>query len=473
MGRLRLSACPILILVATVVGPADDAPDLRRLIVMDDQLVAPLLADRLAWAGDGRLVVGGWECWPEQAAIVTHGCGLDAPWLPDPATPRFALDAGTGTVTYWRRAGEGGVVPGQFRLSDGRLLIPDPEFTSEAPGEIAPLADGAVVASRAAGDGELEVRRLKVGEGSTVLARLPHAVCDGLTVLDDDHVIASCPGDPVRHYRIDVRTGLWAEAEAPETQPTSAGGLTAPLDFDRGRREIARLVADERVVLADDADAACPLPGREAALFANPAGLWVIDAAGEVRRRLWGATPPGDDMTPVRVSCSPDGARVAHCYREGDGGRVRVAALGAEHVTVRLRFEEGSSVAPGSKIWVAERFQFDDAGLVTEPVWGTLKALLVAKEVVRAEAGAICTARSEGIEGGVVERLTGSNDAPPGASEGPSLKVGMHGEEPVELVVRFDAEPLEGLRAWAQGDRHVGALLSVTVERRRVPERNE
>ncbi|MEA3403878.1 MAG: hypothetical protein U9R79_21775 [Armatimonadota bacterium] len=448
---------------APVVTPAQ----VRRLIVMEDAEVAPVLARRVAWPGGGRLVVAGWRGWPDVPAIIVHGAELDEPWLPEPCSPpRMAISHSGDSIVYWRRAQEGGALLCSLSMTDGRALILDPQHSCAAPGELVALADGSVAAACQHVDEATEIRRFIPGRPSVVLARLPQPTCDALAAADEGCLVVACPGTPPPHYRIDLETGLWAEIDAPP-KPLDGAGLPPDVEFDRERAELARRVDGERVVLAEDVRAVAASPSGGALLFAAGSGLWVVDLSGQIKRRLWGAEAPAD-AAPVLVSWSDDGVMVAHGYRSGDAGTLRLAVLGTEEVTVRLRFAEGSTVRPGSRIWVAERFTFDAAGLVIEPVWGTLKALLVAEEVVRAEEGLICTARSEGLEGGVVERLTGSNAPPPGSEGGSRISIGLGGRAPTHWLRTFTADPLEGLAGWAEGDRVVGTLLSVTVKRRRL-----
>ena len=466
--RCRLAAAAAVL--AACLAPACaqlDAPVLRRLIAMDDREVAPILAAHVAWAGD-TLVAGGWERWPESPIIIAHGPSVAVPLFPAPAHPPvFVAQPAPAAIVAWLRSDAGeGYTPASLRLSDGRLTLLDPELACGAPGPLVGMADGTVAAACIHG-GVVEVRRLLAGSPSIVLARLPHDGCDTLAADGDEHVRAVCPGDPPTAYRINTVSGLHAEVElSPPGTELAAEALLPAVEFDRASRRVVRLIDGERVVLAEDVDAACVSPDGAAMVTAGPGGASVLDAAASVHRRLWGAQAgPG---TPALLSWSPDGVRIAHCYRDGDGGTVRLATLGTEEVVVRLRVPESAAVRQGAQIWVAERFRVDVAGLVAEPVWSTLKALLRVREVVRSDTGAICTAVSEGEEGGVVERLTGSNDPPAGSESDSRLAIGTGAEPPAAWMYTFSAQPLGSLAGWVQGTHATGALLSVTVTRKRL-----
>ncbi|MGD9498014.1 MAG: TolB family protein [Armatimonadota bacterium] len=467
MSRGRLAGAALALLVgAAPVAALFDPPLLSRLIAMEDAEVAPVLAARLAWAGEA-LVIAGWERWPDAPAIIIYGAGLDVPAFPEPAhPPLFTVEPGTGAIVSWRRSDEGTVLLAALRPADGRLTLLDPDLTCLGPGPLVALPDGSVVAACKVGPTGTELRRFAVGTPSVLLARLPHPGCDELRLeADGEHLLALCAGDPPRAWRVSIRPGVWAEVEVEPPPPSSV--LVTGVEFDAAAGNIVRPVGEERVVLAQQVAAACASPDGRALLVAGPDGLRVLDPSGQVVRRLWRAYP--GEGRPSLLSWAPSGTRIAHCYRSEEGGSVRVAVLGTEDVEVRLRFPHGTPLAPGGRIWVAERFRVDAAGFVVEPVWSTLKALLRVREVVSAAEGLICTAVSEGVEGGVVERLTGSNEAPPGVEAQRSIAIGV-GDGPSDAwMYSFSAEPRANLSGWLEGERVTGALLSVTVTRRRLP----
>ncbi len=466
MRRRSLCRCAAAAAIAVCLAPATaqlDATSLRRLIVMDDREVAPILAAEVAWMGE-TLVAAGWEHWPHSPVIIAHGPTVAAPLFPSPSHPPVFVTRAPDAIVAWLRSDvDEGCTPASWRLSDGRLTLLDSEIKCDAPGPLVGMPDGTIVAACPRG-GTVEVRRFRAGSPSIALARLPHAGCDMLAADGEEHVRAVCAGDPPRAYRINIVSGLHAEVEL--DSPGADQALVAGVELDRAGRRIVRLVGGERVVLAEDVDAACASPDGTALVATGPDGLSVLDTVGGVHRRLWGAEAGGG--TPMLVSWSPDGTRIAHGYRDGDGGTVRLATLGSEEVVVRLRVPDATAVRPGTRIWVAERFEVDVSGRVTEPVWSTLKALLRVREVVRADTGVICTALSEGEEGGVVERLTGSNDPPPGSESDSRLAIGTGAEPPAAWMYSFSARPRENLAGWVQGTHVTGALLSITVTRKRL-----
>lgn len=460
----------VVIAIATcagLTGPAPgaslDATTLRRLIVMDDREVAPVQAARLDWAGR-TLVMGGWERWPDLPAILAHGPVVAAPAFPAPAHPPiFGVTADPPAIISWTRGAEGGVLPASLRLADGRLTLLDPAVIAAAPGPLVVQPDGSIIAACPLAEGVTEVRRLIAGTPSVVLARLPAPTCEALIRTPAGDLCALCPGDPPHAWRIDPATGLWAEVALADAPTTS--DLPPLFALDRGARRLVRNVAGERVVLAEEVDAACATPDGAALLVAGPDGLRVVDPSGQIVRRLWGTAPA---LGVASVLSWPGEAQVAHGYRDGDLGSVRLAVLGIETVSVRLRFPEGTAIAPESRIWVAERFRTDALGDVIEPVWGTLKALLRVRSVIPTDGGLVCDALSEGTEGGVVERLTGRNDPPPGAEADSRIVIGTGAETPAAWAYSFSAAPRANLSGWVEGGRSVGALLVVNVSRRRL-----
>lgn len=461
---------PLVIAVAICAGLTDaalgasfDATTLRRLIVMDDREVAPVQATRLDWA-DRTLVIGGWERWPDLPVILAHGPDATLTNFPAPAHPPiFTVTANPPTVISWTRGVEGGVLPASLRLSDGRLTLLDPALIVTIPGPLVAQPDGSVVAACSLAEGVTEVRRLRAGTPSVLLARLPAPTCEALIPTPTGDLCALCPGDPPQAWRLDPASGLWAEVTLDQV-PTGRD-LPAPFAFERVARRLVREVGGERVILAENVDAVCATPDASALLVAGPDGLRVVDPTGQIVRRLWGAEAgPGV----ASLVSWPGEALVAHAYSDGELGSVRLAVLGAEIVTVRLRFPENAVVLPDARIWVAERFRTNAQGDVIEPVWGTLKALLRVRQVVRTDDGLVCEAVSEGVEGGVVERLTGRNDPPPGAEADSRLVIGTGAEAPTAWAYSFSAAPLAGLAGWVEGGRSVGTLLAVNVSRRRL-----
>ncbi len=442
-----------------------DVATLSRLIIMDDREIAPIRAAEVAWLDDA-IVVGGWEHWPDRPVILASGPSVAMPLFPGAVhPPYFTVQQSPASIISWTRDEfTQKFTVAALRLDDGRLTVLDPTLACLAPGPLLAADNSAVIAACRIEAGVVEIRRLLAGSVGVVLARLPRDACDALVMDDDDvHVRALCPGDPPICYRINTISGLWAEAEITPRQPQQ---LTPSVQFDRASLRVIRPISGERVVLAEAVHAACASPNGRAILTAGPDGLFVLDPAAQVHRRLWGAQMPKG--RPSLVSWAPDGVRIAHCYEDGDGGWVRLATLGTEEVIVRVTLPEGTDVRPGSRIWVAERFHVDAAGLVVEPVWATLKALLRVREVVRTANGLVCSAVSEGQEGGVVERLTGSNDPPPGSEPDSRISIGTGAGAPAPWVYTFTTQPREELAGWVEGERVTGRVLSVTVTRRRL-----
>jgi len=94
--------------------------------------------------------------------------------------------------------------------------------------------------------------------------------------------------------------------------------------------------------------------------------------------------------------------------------------------------------------------------------------LLRVEQVTPADMGTVVVAESVGSEGGVVERLTGMNDALGGRADTGHITIGAGAQPPTAWMQTFTSEPLVGLSGWSEGGVVVGRPLSVVVTRRRL-----
>ncbi|HUS81165.1 MAG TPA: hypothetical protein VM283_07850 [Armatimonadota bacterium] len=459
--------------VSARAAPTLGSNELRSLIVMEDRAVTPVAVEQLQWLGQGGIIASGWYRWPDQPALAGFEIGGAMPPALKPVHffPRFGLSPDGGSLVTWHRLSD--QVGGQAQLTLVDLVtgnitpLGSPQVFLSAGRIVTPAPGVAIAAVQPEGGGTI---LLKGQRGSCeALVRFDGQTCEDLVAEPDgDHVIAVCSDTARRCYRINWRAGVWAEVEAARYEACRPTVLPPSVQLDQSTGRLVRLVTGgERVELAEGVEAACGREGSGAIIYASRGSLWVTDSAGEINRRLWGAR--GEEAARASLlSWSPDGVYVAHCYRSGDQGWVRRAALGTEIVKVRLSFPEASTVKAGDSVWVAERFSFDGRGEVVEPVWPTLKALLRVEQVTPAEQGKVVDAESVGTEGGVVERLTGSNDPPGGRADTGHIAIGSGAGPPAEWMQTFTAEPRANLSGWARGDRAVARLLSVVVTRRRL-----
>ena len=483
-------------------APWLDEQSIRRLVVMEDVAAAPLLAEQIGWLEPGGIVVSGWERWPDQPALVCFDChGLGLPQAPRPLSffPFFALSPSCDRLAHWRRPAEQEQAGGQLMAVDlpSRTAAPLGEPASFASaGPLVMLADGTVIASYQSEGGDSVLVKVSPEGAQQTLAEFGQEVCEGLALEPEGsaaaggaaavqpqrtYVLARCAGEQRHCYRIDVAAGVWAEVEPQRCElhdPLRAGlPIGVRLDSEDGLvRDVGGAPARgaaaaqtqggaEEMLLATEVQAACSWPGASAIIYADAGGLGVVSLTGRIKRHLWGAQRSSGARA-HKLAWSPDGVYVAHCYQREHTGDVRRAALGTEEVKVRLNLPAESRIKPTDRVWVAPRFRFDEQGRVIEPVWETLKALLRVQQVAQAEEGFVADTVSEGIEGGVVERLTGSNRAPRGTDS--HVAIGDASRPPTAWVQTFTAEPLPELRAWVQGETVVGTLLSVVVTRRRL-----
>ncbi len=455
-------------------APRLDEQSIRRLIVMEDVAAAPLLAEQIGWLEPGGIVVSGWERWPDQPALVCFDChGLGLPQAPRPLSffPFFALSPSCDRLAYWRRPTEQEQAGGQLMAVDlpSRTAAPlggPASFASAGP--LVMLADGTVIASYQSEGGDSVLVKVSPEGAKQTLAEFGQEVCEGLALEPEGtYVLARCAGEQRHCYRIDVAAGVWAEVEPQrcELHDPARAGLPIGVRLDSEDGLVRDVGGGQEMVLATEVQAACSWPGANAIIYADAGGLGVVSLTGRIKRHLWGAQRSSGARA-HKLAWSPDGVYVAHCYQREHTGDVRRAALGTEEVKVRLNLPAESRIKPTDRVWVAPRFRFDEQGRLIEPVWETLKALLRVQQVAQSEEGFVADTVSEGIEGGVVERLTGSNRAPRGTDS--HVAIGDASRPPTAWVQTFTAEPLPELRAWVQGETVVGTLLSVVVTRRRL-----
>ncbi len=458
-----------LVAAAPVLG----VHDLRRLIVMEDRPVAAMAVEQVQWLGPGGMVVSGWHSWPDQPALVAFDAPATIPLALRPLHffPRFVISPDGARLTFWHRVSDEMAGEAQLTSIDLATGTVTPLGTSRSflsGGRLVTTGNGAIIAACQPEGGGTLLFKAERGQ-CEVLARFDGEICDDLIAEPDgDHVLMVCAAQPPKCYRINWRAGVWAEVDASLYSAAAPGSLPPSVVFDAAAGRIVRIVGGgERVLLVDNAEAACGLRDSNAIIYARDGALRVTDAAGEIDRELWGASgEPGAAAS--LLTWSPDGTYLGHCYRSGETGTVRRAALGTEAVKVHLSFPAGSAVKAGDSVWVAERFVFDARGNIAEPVWSTLKALLRVEQVMPAEQGKIAVAESVGTEGGVVERLTGSNDSPGGTVGTGHITIGAGTEPPASWMQTFVADPRENLACWVQGDAVTGKPMSVTVTRRRL-----
>ena len=466
-------AAALLCVPAAWPAPQLSGDALRRLIVMEDVEAASLVAEQVEWLAGGGMLVSGWQRWPDKPAFAAFDCPdvrLPAQLRPAEFFPYFALLPPSNLLAYWRSAGPGAdcqLTPVDLRTGVIAPLGQPRTFAST--GRLVTLGDGTVIAScQPEGGGGLLLKTGRDGR-STVLAEFGGQVCDGLVVEPDgQHVVAKCVGETEHYYRISVLDGLQAEVVASHYELYDYNCLPAGVQVDDQSRLVRTVGGGEDVILATDVEAVCSHPRSGGLIYESRGGLWVVSLDGGVKRELPGAEPPEKAQAHM-FSWSPCGVYLAHCYQRNYGGTVRRAALGTEEVKLLVLFPASSRVQAGDRVWLAERFYLDEQGSPREPVWGTLKALLRAEGVAASEEGLVVATVSEGVEARVVERLTGSNEAPKAADES-HISIGTGPQLPTTWVQTFTAEPLPGLKAWVKGDTTLGSILSVTVTRRRLTE---
>jgi hypothetical protein len=246
-----------------------------------------------------------------------------------------------------------------------------------------------------------------------------------------------------------------------------------------GRREESLVdVRSGVITLAPPGEASPSAPGGgapspEGTLVAScrQDGLWVGTPQEPWARRLLprGEAPGHQFLAASTPLWSPTGEYLAYLLKPlGRADQeIHIVTLGLEEILCRLGYEAGATPpALGATVWVCTALRLDALGVPYEPEWKTLKAQLQVTSSPATEGTALVVrARNVGLAGGVLKRLTGLAEPPPGAENSSSLKIKPAGGAQQTLVQSFDVPPRAGLLAWSKG-ASTGRVIGVTVTRR-------
>lgn len=428
----------------------------RRLRVVQDEPIAEMLVDSVAWLSDERgIIAGGWKQWPTDPQIIVAPMGAPAVRLERVGSPRFALSPSRREIAYWVATGGDWVQLGVAPVGGGQPRYLGP------PRRVGP---GMFLAWP-----EQDVIWALVQDGET---------CSALAI----STLNGAAGSPV-----DVVGGQWLRLRhRPGSQPIAvwigetrkcvlldARGrsqeLSPDYDYDRpnpsseqylyfddsGALWMGGLPGALPTRLADQATAAAWLPDGSMLAYAGKDRLFGVWPPTAEKQRIAGSTIDATlrDGGVINGMCwAGDGGSLAYWRSQGATGQLRVADLGTFEVEVRVRFDTPVKPQTGQRVWVAKRLWRDKAGRVMEADWTSLKGEFAVSGWA-ADAPQVVTASSVGEMGGVVERIVAPQQV---AAAIGLIKVG---EEKV-------LEPVPGLVAWLAGTSTGGKVVGVVVRSR-------
>jgi hypothetical protein len=429
--------------------------DLPRLIAVEDQTAATLLAPELHWSSHGAsLVAAGRSADGGPVVVVVPVDGRPAITIPNVVSPRIALSPDGSQVACWLHgppgpAGAATVQAAVFDTHTGtcaplpglspfegtsplvwlpepeRIVALRPEQTYTALAIYDPLA------------GQPAPLMATVAGVGTVLRKASRMGCVIVGTVGADGA--------TEYFLIDITTGI-ASNVPPEDQANLLAGDESPLP-----------------------DGVSPTGGLLASFRDD--GLWIGTVEDPFQRHIlpYGDVGQHDFSAASRPLWSPTSERLAYTLKPPDSAltQVRIATLGLEEMVCQIQYQAGSRPpAVGATVWVCMALQHDDKGNVIEPEWKTLKAQLsVTSSPVPGVGGMTVRAHNVGTQGGVLKRLTGLTEPPPDAEDDSSLTFGPVGGTPLTVARSFTLPVRHGLIAWSEG-ASTGTVISVTVTRR-------
>jgi len=448
-----------LLALATVTCPPSahciGLQQFRRLRVVQDELIADMLVDAVAWLSDERgIVAGGWKQWPSDPQIIVAPMGVPAVRLERVGSPRFALSPSRREIAYWVATGGDWVQLGIAPVGGGQPRYIGPPRRA-GPGMFLAWPEHDVIWALVQDGETCTAQAISTLNGAT---SSPVDVVGGqwlrLRHRPGSQPIAVWIGETRKCVLLDAR-GLTQELSPDYDYDRPSPNSEQYLYFDdSGALWIGGLPGALPTRLADQVTAAAWLQDGSMLAYAGKDGLIGVWPATAEKQRILGsaidaASPDGGVVS--GICWAGDGGSLAYWLSQGATGQLRVADLGTFEVEVRVRFDSSVKPQTGQRVWVAKRLWRDKAGRVMEADWTSLKGEF-AVSGWSPDAPQVVTAASVGEMGGVLERIVAPQQA---AAIGP-LKVG---EEKA-------LEPASGLVAWLAGTSSGGKVVGVVVRAR-------
>jgi len=423
---------------------------LDRLVVMEDRVVGSLARPTLGWTGGQEcLVAGGLDAAGNPQVLVYRARERGTSLSLSETSSLFAACPTGPQVAFWAPG-----PPGPDDTPTVRLALFDARTgATDVPEAIAPFLRAAPLAWLAEPE-RLLVARPREGRSEVVAVDPLTGTMEPLPVSTPGEIAALAagptPGEVVVGVPSAIGRMVFCSLDAatgiigPPPEALARGGLAA----------LQALSSDGSVRLEATGDA-----------------LWIAAGEGQ-RRRLVPPADLGADAGTLGLTSpvwAPSGIRFAYVAAT-PGERlpaVHAAELGTETVTCVCRFPPlTQGLVPGTDLWVAMKFRFDEAGRVIEPEWPSLKAQLrITGEPRSSAAGVIVEAASVGTEPGFLERLTGSAQPELTKESESSISLVVGGTEAGTASVTYTAVPLPELGVWAKGIGLADKLLSIRIRR--------
>lgn len=447
-------------LILPVMSFALSEQETAQLVLLNRSKVGDLSVSRAEWFSEGRRVVLAGERKDSPHIIIHPGPGGGTCALDAPAAENFGLAPAGRRIAYWKKTSDSAQtaeltvfnMDGPTTATLGRPLpmsgaMPLAWLTDEiivyannsqepVPLLLRSLQGGSSRELDAAEAGQwINLRRTEPGWVSAHLS-----TDEGMSVFE---VRATGPG----------LVAVNAVADPP--QPES------PLELDRDGNLIFNTGPTTGVIIDENVTAASICPDQSAVAYTTEGRLYVSPTHTPVPREV--AAPEGGRIN--GCSWSPNLSDICFWGADEDAGVAYHGVLGTEEISGRFSFKSNVKPAAGDRLWVAEKFFTNDFGTVDEPDWSTLKAKFVITRVMSGSDRVVVEAYSAGLEPGVVERLTGSEDPPRLEESEGAINIGFTGGEINPWMDTFKARPRPELAAWLEGTHYVGDILTIGVHR--------
>lgn len=445
--------------------------EVAQLVLVDQTELPRMLTDRVEFLPDGHLAVGGWLEWPNSPVVAVFPNDLMIMQIgTQAASPRFAVSPDGKALAFWKRVKVGQQDKGELTIVrlDSQMVMPlgEPVTISDTM-HVAWLApNGPIVyatedAQRAVG----ALYALDLGGGKPrKTLELHEGQWGGLQRADSPGMaVARWIGPSSASYVVNCQPGEYVPPLPAPLAVVSPDDTHRSLEIDGQEQLIVGISATEGVVADRQVRAAKWRPDGKAILYVKDKQVYVVAPGGGEPRLLVDLTAQDAGIFLRGCAWSADGVGIAFWGTSGASGRTWRATLGMERITARFVFPKDAPIKADNRIWIASKFQKDAFGGVLEPVWSTLKAMMVVTRILRTPEGVIADTMNTGSQSGVVERLAGN--AIPAPSAAGHISIGVAGQAPEVWSKTSTLKFRPGLVGWLEKTKWVGQPEALTVER--------
>lgn len=447
--------------------------EVGQLVLVDQTELPRMLSDRAAFLPDGHVAVGGWLEWPNGPVVAIFPNDLMIMQIgTQAASPRFAVSPDGKALAFWKRVKVGQSDKAELNIVrlDSQMVMPlgEPIAISDTmylawAGAAGPIVYATEDSQR--GVGVLYALDLSGGKPRKVLELHDGQWGDLQPAPAPGQIIARWVAASSDCYLVNCQPG---EYVPPVPAPTAmeqpnGGGKTETLEIDGQGQLILGLSPTEGVVVDRQVRAAKWRPDGKAILYVKDKQVYVVPPNGGEPRLLADVSSQDAGIFLRGCAWSADGVGIAFWGSSGASGRAWRATLGMERITARFMFPKDAPVKADNHVWVVSKFQKDAFGGIIEPVWSTLKAMLVVTRILRTPEGVIAETMNTGNQSGVAERLAST---PVPVAEGAGhISIGVSGQAPEVWSKTSTMTFRPGLVGWLEKTKYVGQPQTLTVER--------